>query len=307
MRRYYVILLSLILVIFLWGRAAAEDYKLDDQLLSQEVMASEDSLQWGSLVDELVVQPEHQEARLVKGISFQKDLTADRSSDLKLVISPGRLDDELIFSSELDLGLDRKNDFKLGYEINSNWQLSTGFRVDNSDSLSSEVELDEPARLEDGLQQIGIDYNASEDLSLFVNYFKEERSATSQNSTAIGVTYNNDAQQIKLQYQVDEFNGKEYSSTGVEWSVNEMTTVEAAYTVVEESQLDSTAEELTIQQDPLKSELLNLGLDLKLSQRASLELGYQLIDRETESSNELEKVWEKLKPNAANVELKINF
>ncbi|ADL13659.1 hypothetical protein [Acetohalobium arabaticum] len=260
--------------------------------------------------------------KLVKGITFyenqkkiddkidffsKEEIIVQKKTGLELAVLPGVLVDGSYELTEgrMDSNLGFDIDYKLNHRLNLNAgyyltgeQKSDGYNLAGMDSTDKKLDSSEESM--ENIQKIGIDYDTSERTSVFANYFKEDSADDEATTTVVGVKYNDDAEQIAFQYQIEELEEKRLNSTGVEIGINDFAKLKAIYTMIDDEAGDKVGKDSNFE-----SKLLDLGLDLYVNDDTSVKLGYQLSDKnEADGSQE---IWESLKPKEANVELEFKF
>ncbi|MBM7622944.1 hypothetical protein [Sporohalobacter salinus] len=276
-----------------------------------------------------------EEKKLVSGIEFYSDqgeinnksdffskeeIVIKEKAGMKLAILPGVLmnSNYQVEQGKVDSGI--TSDFKLkqqlGFDVD--YEVSRKFNINTGYYLTGEKKKDSPnltenedwqfdfvgdEALTDNIKKIGINYDTSERTSVFANYLKEG-SSDDKSTTVVGVKYNNNSDQITFQYQIEDSDEKKVNSTGVEFGINEFAKLKAIYTMIDDNS-DNDSTEVSEENSEFESKLLDLGLDLRVSDDTSVKLGYQVNDKEEDGGSE--EIWKKLKPSKANIELEVKF
>jgi hypothetical protein len=281
--------------------------------------------------------------QLVKGITFYSDdenelegidqekLLIENNKGLEIAVLPGGLKDnnpQMIRKEELGIEKETQSKNELGfsmdYKLDDKLNLNTEYyllgleRESSMDESNSGIEdslvgvegLSESQEFPDNIQKVGINYQTSQQTSVFADYL-EKRSADEDKltTTAVGLEYNNDSGKITMQYQVENSENEESSSAGIELGLSDFAKLKAIYTMVNKnSTLDGEDGEKLEEGPDLKSQSLDLGLDLYVNEDTSVKLGYQLAD-EDKKQGDLgdEDLLDKIKPKAADIKLEIKF
>ncbi|MCK8824290.1 hypothetical protein [Fuchsiella alkaliacetigena] len=258
--------------------------------------------------------------KMVEGITYYQDLDveSDFTDDKVLVEKDGGLQlgvlaDALRTKEQANKDLlaviefDRES--KLSNQHSFDWEVET-FREENYlidyedwylglDFSHSEIEV---------LPELGFTYQTSDRTSIFADYSeKMDQDDLKRTTTVVGLEYNNDLGSYQLKYEFQDSSELESSSAGIELGVSDFAKVRAIYTLLEQEVADK--EEISQEQEQLRLQLLDLGLDFNVNNQASLKLGYQLSERDktADLEEEEEGLLQKFKPSSADIKLELKF